>query len=143
MLLNDIVKNANYVTDEELNDANLVGMANSAIAEINAKCSTNLPLFVDENVAQTPYGAFKSTWCLRLIEPYFSYSIAANDTDENSRDFHYNRFLQAISELKDNMEAAIVTEDPETGEDTGYMGDAGNIAIIKAEPTMFHWEGLC
>ena len=142
MLLNDIVENSNYVTDEELNDANLVGMANQAIAEINAKVSTNLPLFTDENVTSVEYSALLGTWCLRLIEPYYSYSIAANDTDSNTRDFHYNRFLQAINELKDNLTNAVLMIDPETGEPTGYAGDSNRSARIDASEVTFDWGWL-
>lgn len=141
MLLNDIVKNSNYVTDEELNDENIVGMANTGIAEVNAKCSTNLPLFDDANLDDTPYKALLGTWCLRLMEPYLAYSIAANDTDTNNRDFHYNRFLQAISEFKDNIDDAILLVDPDTGEETGYGGKSSRIISIDASDTTIHWRG--
>ena len=141
MLLDDIVKNSNYVTDEELNDENIVGMANTGIAEVNAKCSTNLPLFKDENLDTVPYVALLGTWCLRLMEPYLAYSIAANDTDANNRDFHYNRFLQAISEFKDNLEDAILLKNPDTGEDTGYAGKSSRMIPIDASEVTMHWRG--
>ena len=44
MNLNDIVLNSNYVTDEEMEDTNIVGIANTAISEVNSKISTNLPV---------------------------------------------------------------------------------------------------
>ena len=141
MVLNDIVSNSNYVTDEELNDNNLVGMANSAIAEVNSKCSTNLPFFVQDNVSTTPYIAIKSSWLLRLIEPYLSYSIAANDTNSNDRDFHYNRFLQAINEFKENGLGDILLIDPTTGEETDYAGSSSKMAIIDASDVTVHWRG--
>lgn len=146
MLLNDIVENSNYVTDEELTDNNLVGMANTAIAEVNSKCKTNLPLFTEDNVSGINYIALKGTWCLRLIEPYYSYSIAANDTDTNARDFHYNRFLQALNEFKDSIDDAVLKEiiDPETGigTPTGFEGNAVDMAKIDASEVSFHWLGL-
>lgn len=141
MVLNDIVDNSNYVTDEELNDNNLVGMANSAIAEINSKCSTNLPFFVEDNVSTIKYIAVTASWLLRLIEPYLSYSIAANDTNSNDRDFHYNRFLQAIAEFKENGLDDILTIDPETGEETGYAGESSKMAVIDASDVTMHWGG--
>lgn len=141
MNLTDIVENSNYVTDEELNDNNLVGMANSAIAEVNSKCSTNLPFFVQENVSTTPYIATTPSWVLRLIEPYLSYSIAANDTNANDRDFHYNRFLQAIAEFKEKGLDSILTIDPSTGEETGYAGNSTNMALIDASEVTMHWRG--
>lgn len=141
MVLNDIVDNSNYVTDEELNDNNLVGMANSAIAEINSKCSTNLPFFVEDNVSTIKYIAVTASWLLRLIEPYLSYSIAANDTNSNDRDFHYNRFLQAIAEFKENGLDDILTIDPETGEETGYAGASSKMAVIDASDVTMHWGG--
>ena len=141
MVLNDIVSNSNYVTDEELNDNNLVGMANSAIAEINSKCSTNLPFFVQDNVSTTPYIAIKASRLLRLIEPYLSYSIAANDTNSNDRDFHYNRFLQAINEFKEKGLGDILLIDPTTGEETDYAGSSSKMAIIDASDVTVHWRG--
>ena len=102
MKLNEIVANSNYITDEEMNDNNLLGIANLAIAEVNSKASTRLPFFVDNNISAEDYIAISPSWLLRLIEPYLSYSIAANDTDADNRDFHYNRFLQAISDFKEN-----------------------------------------
>lgn len=142
MLLDDVVKNSNYVTDEEIADANLVGMANSAIAEVNSKCGTLLPFFVDDNISITSYNAIASFWVLRLIEPYLAYSIAANDTDTNARDFHYNRFLLAISDFRNNGLDSILTIDPETGEETGYAGNSGNMAKIDASDVTLHWMGL-
>ena len=141
MLLDDIVKNSNYVTDEELEDTNLVGVSNSAIAEINSKCSTNLPFFVDDNVSTTPYNAITASWVLRLIEPYLAYSIAANDTDTNARDFHYNRFLVAITDFKKNGLDSILTIDPETGEPTGYEGDSSNMVKMDVSDVTVHWMG--
>ena len=141
MLLNDIVANSNYVTDEELVDTNLVGMANTCIAEVNAKCSTNLPLWTEENTSTTPYKALLGTWSLRLVEPYLSYSIAANDTDYNSRDFHYNRFLQALNDFQKSLENAVLLVDPETGEETGYLGNAARSAKIDASDVTIHWMG--
>lgn len=141
MFLNDIVDNSNYVTDEELNDNNLVGMANSAIAEINSKCSTNLPFFNEDNVSTIQYIAVTPSWLLRLIEPYLSYSIAANDTNSNDRDFHYNRFLQAISEFKENGLDDILAIDPETGEELDYAGSSSKMAVIDASDVTMHWGG--
>ena len=112
MKLNEIVANSNYITDEEMNDNNLLGIANLAIAEVNSKASTRLPFFTDNNISAENYVAITPSWLLRLIEPYLSYSIAANDTDADNRDFHYNRFLQAISDFKENGLDDILKTDP-------------------------------
>lgn len=142
MLLDDVIKNSNYVTDEEIEDNNLVGMSNSAIAEINSKCSTNLPFFTEDNVSTTNYIAIPAFWTLRLIEPYLAYSIAANDTDTNARDFHYNRFRIALEDFKSKGIDSILTVDPETGEETGYAGDSNNMAIVDASDVTVHWMGF-
>lgn len=141
MLLNDVVANSNYVTDEELTDANLVGLSNTALAEVNAKCATNLPLFTNENAAETAYWAIPDFWVLRLIEPYLAYGIAANDTDTNARDFHYNRFLQAVSDFKDNGLSSIATVDPQTGEETDFAGDSTRMVKVDASDVTVHWMG--
>ena len=141
MLLNDVVANSNYVTDEEMTDTNLVGLSNSAIAEVNSKCNTKLPLFVDSNVSVTNYIAIPDFWVLRLIEPYLAYGIAANDTDTNARDFHYNRFLQAITDFKSNGINDILDIDPETGEPTGYAGDSAKMVKVDPSDVTVHWMG--
>lgn len=141
MKLNEIVTNSNYITDEEMNDNNLVGIANSAIAEINSKALTRLPFFVENNVSSEDYIAITPSWLLRLIEPYLSYVISANDTNDNMRDFHYNRFLQAVSEFKENGLDDILKVDPTTGEETGYEGTSSRMAKIDASDVTFHWMG--
>ena len=141
MKLNEIVANSNYITDEEMNDNNLLGIANLAIAEVNSKASTRLPFFVDNNISAEDYIAISPSWLLRLIEPYLSYSIAANDTDANNRDFHYNRFLQAISDFKENGLDDILKTDPTTGEETGYEGTSTRMVAIDASDVTFHWMG--
>ena len=142
MLLDEIVANSNYVTDEELADTNLVGAANTALAEVNSKCSTNLPFFVEENVSATPYIAITPSWVLRLIEPYLAYVIAANDTDTNARDFHYNRFLVALSDFKSKGLDSILAINPETGEETGYAGDMSNMVTMDVSDVTVHWMGF-
>ena len=141
MKLNEIVSNSNYVTDEQMIDSNLVGIANSAIAEINSKCGTNLPFYVVENVSTINYWAIPATWQLRLIEPYLSYSIASNDTDSQSRDFHYNRFLSAIVDFKDKGLDSIVTNDPETGEEVDFAGNSENMVKVDPSEVTIHWAG--
>lgn len=141
MLLQTIVDNSNYITDEQLADTNIVGITNSAIAEINAKCGTALPLAVQDNVSAVEYKALKNTWALRLFEPYYSFTIASADTDVNARDFHYNRFLQAVNELKEKIADAILLVDPETGEETGYQGTSENMVKINADDYNYPWKG--
>jgi hypothetical protein len=142
MLLNEIVNNANYITDEEMDSNNLVGIANCAIAEINGKVSTKLPFFTENNVSTKPYNAITPTWILRLIEPYLSYSIAANDTDSDMRDFHYNRFLQAINDFKEKGLDDVLKIDPETGEETGYAGNSATMVDIDRSDFKFYWMGM-
>ena len=141
MKLNDIVANSNYVTDEQIEDSNIVGIANTAIAEVNSKCSTALPFFTEENVSTANYWVVTPSWCLRLIEPYISYSIAANDGDSNTRDFHYNRFLQAIAEFKENGLDDIATKDPTTGEETNFAGGSANMVKVNVSDVTLHWGG--
>lgn len=141
MLINEIVKNSNYVTDEQMVDSNLLGISNLALAEVNSKCGTELPFFTKENLSEKVYWAISSSWLLRLIEPYLSYSIASNDSDSVNRDFHYNRFLQAILEFKEKGLQSIAEVNPETGEEVNFKGTSDNMAIIDASKVTMHWEG--
>ena len=53
MSLQDIVKNSNYVTDEAMLSANLLGIANTGIAEVNGYCDTMLPFFTDAQTSES------------------------------------------------------------------------------------------
>lgn len=135
MLLRDIYESSTYVTDEEMTASQVLAMANACLAEVNTKAGTNLPFFVSDNYQGQEYKAFGDSWQMRLIEPYLSYGIASNDSDSNSRDFHYNRFLAALSEFKSYGVDTILTET--TDEDgnvveTGYAGKSKRVVPINA-----------
>ena len=143
MKLRDVLENSTYVTDEDITDTNLLGMANNAIAEVNAKAKTRLPFFTSANVLTEDYWAVEGFWVLRLIEPYISYSIKANDDDINGRTFHYNRFLEAVMDFKDNGIGDIATIYPEgtenAGESTNFNGNSGRMRYIQNDATFFDW----
>lgn len=129
MTLQGVVQNSNYMTDEDMISSNLLGIGNNAISEVNAKVGTKLPFFKDANIAAKDYWAIPDFWVLRLIEPYYSFVIMANDGDVDARDFHYQRFLAALEDFKKNgigdIETVYPDDDPEhPGEDTGFQGSA-------------------
>lgn len=143
MTLKNVLDNSTYVTDEDITDTNLLGMSNNAIAEVNAKAKTRLPFFTQENVNTEEYWAVSSFWVLRLIEPYISYSIKANDDDISGRTFHYNRFLEAINDFKNNGIGDIVNiypdSHPNAGEETNFNGKSARMRYITQDPTFFDW----
>lgn len=136
MLLKDIYESSTYVTDEEMSASQVVAAANACIAEVNTEADTNLPFFTDNNYQGEKYIAFDDSWQMRLVEPYLSYSIAANDSDSDARDFHYNRFLSALSKFKSYGIDTILTET--TDEDgniieTGYAGKSKRVVPVNAQ----------
>lgn len=141
MTLNSILQNSQYITDEEIATGNLVGMANNAIAELNSKVRTNLPLFTISNL-NTEYWALGGTWLLRLIEPYISFSIMSNDGD-NTKNDHYTRFLDAINDFKKNGLADIALVYPEgyplEGQSTGYEGKSSKKALMDVSERTIYW----
>jgi hypothetical protein len=144
MLLKDIYESSNYITDEEMTTEQAVNSANSAIAEINTKVGTNLPFFTDENYQESEYDAFSNSWQLRLIEPYLSFTIATNDSDSDARDFHYNRFIMALSEFRTNGLSSIKTTyiDEDGNEvDTGYAGNAKRVVKVDASTRVNPFSG--
>lgn len=145
MLLINVVRNSNYMTDETLITSNIVGMASNGIAEVNAKAKTNLPFFTDDNYQNKDYWAIPDTWVLRLMEPYLSFSIMANDGDSEVRDFHYNRFLSAIEDFIKNGLGDIVTIYPEgepgAGEPTGFEGKSKRIVPIDVSARTVNYFG--
>ena len=144
MLLQDIYKSANYLTDEEMASDQVVIIANNAISEINTKVGTKLPFYDDANFQEQEYDAFSDDWQLRLIEPYLSFAIATNDADFNNRDFHYNRFLNAISEFKiTGLDSIKKYETDEQGNEieTGYLGSAKRVVKINASERINPFAG--
>lgn len=144
MLLKEIYENSSYVTDEEMSSTQAVANANCAIAEINTKIGTKLPFYVSANYQEQSYNKFDDSWQLRLVEPYLSYSIAANDSDVNARDFHYNRFVNAIREFQVSGIESIKTDDVDTeGNPIDYVGTSKRVVKLdgtdRANPFRGWW----
>jgi hypothetical protein len=136
MSLTGIVENSNYVTDEEILTANILGIANTCIAEVNRRVGVALPFFEEDSLTddlKNTYDAIPEYWVFALFEPYCSYAIMANDGDENARDFHYNRFISALKDFKDNGMGAITS--------SSYMGDNVKHTAIDVSDVTVHWEG--
>jgi hypothetical protein len=138
MTLKTIAENSNYVTDEEITSANLLGIANNAIAEVNAYCGCSLPLFEDTSLTDSDaYEALNDSWQIRLLEPYYSYSIMANDGDSDARDFHYNRFLKALEQFKTAGSGSGGLGDL----DEDYAGDSVKSVEIDVSSRTMNWMG--
>lgn len=142
MTLRDVVSNSQYITDEDIDNNNLLGMANNAIAEINSKVKTNLPLCTSDNLTND-YWALKGTWFLRLLEPYVSFTIMANDGDI-VRNEHYQRFLDALNDFKKNglgdIEDTYPEGHPSAGDPTNFGGKSGRKALMDvSERTIIWW----
>lgn len=134
MSLNEIVENSNYVTDEEIVSANILGIANTCIAEVNRRVGTALPFFEEESLTDgDAYDAIPDYWVFALFEPYCSYAIMANDGDTNSRDFHYNRFLDALKDFESRGMGSITSKD--------YLGDNVKSLPIDVSDVTVHWGG--
>lgn len=144
MILKEIYENSSYVTDEDMSSSQIVALANSAIAEINTKIGTKLPFYKNENYQTIPYDKFDNSWQLRLIEPYLSYSIAANDSDVNARDFHYERFKMALREFQISGISSIKTDDVDSeGNIIDYVGTSKRVVKLdgrdRANPFRGWW----
>ena len=132
MSLTEIAENSNYVTDEEIVANNLLGIANTCIAEVNRRVGTALPFFEEESLVDgSYYDAIPDYWVFALFEPYCSYAIMANDGDSEARDFHYNRFLSALSDFKENGLDSISSVE--------YEGDVVKRAPIDVSDVTVHW----
>lgn len=132
MLLVNIYNAAAYITDEELTTTQAVNLANEGIAKINTMVNTNLPFFTTDNYQKDEYDAVTKNWQFALLEPFLSWTIAANDAAaENIIEFHYQRFLSAIADFKNRGLGDIKTEDDE-GNPTGYEGTSKRIVPIDS-----------
>ena len=144
MVLKDIYTNSQYITDEEMDSSQIIAIANGAISEINTFCRTALPFFDKENYQITNYFAVTDSWQLRLIEPYLSFGIAANDTDSDARNFHYERFKLALQDFKNHGLGDIVTEITD-GEgntvETGFEGNSKRVVPINAKARANPFKG--
>ena len=132
MSLQEVVANSNYITDEDLISTNLLGIANTAIAEINTRCGTKLPFFKEDDVTKSTYTALSDSWLLALLEAYLSYSIMANDGDTEARDFHYNRFLTALANFKKYGLGSLSNT---------HLGSSLGFRELDVSDVTVHWGG--
>ena len=116
MTLKSIVTNSKYITDENITDADLVSQTNGAISIINTEAGCNLPFVTTDNLTTTSYDALTDSWQLRLFEPFLSFSITSNDTNDTATSFNYNRFLSALDRFVKKGVTTITNED--------YIGDS-------------------
>jgi len=141
MTLRQVTENSQYITDEDIETSNLVGMVNNGLAEVNSKVKTNLPLCTAANLTED-YWALKGTWFLRLMEPYVSFAIMANDGD-TVRQEHYQRFLDALNDFKNNGLGDIADVYPDgdehAGEPTGFGGRSGKKALMDVSARTIWW----
>lgn len=134
MSLTEIAENSNYITDEEIVTNNLLGIANTCISEVNRRVGTALPFFEEESLVDGDYyDAIPDYWVFALFEPYCSYAIMANDGDKEARDFHYNRFISALSDFKENGLDTITSSE--------YEGDVVKVTPIDVSDVTVHWGG--
>lgn len=124
MFLIDIYENSAYISDEEMDMDTIVRIANQCFSVVNSKVGTNLPFFTEDNYNTTEYDAVTASWQYRLIEPYMTWAILNNDGAENGLlDDHYQRFLDALNDFKNNGLGDITMTDGD-GNPTGYEGNA-------------------
>lgn len=134
MSLKEIAENSNYVTDEEIVSSNLLGIANTCISEVNRRVGTALPFFEEESLVDGDYyDAIPDYWVFALFEPYCAYAIMANDGDADARDFHYNRFISALADFKENGIDTITSAE--------YRGDVVRVLPIDVSDVTIHWGG--
>ena len=146
MKLEDIYENSNYISDEEATEAQTVLIANQCFSYVNSHVGTNLPFFTDENYSAEDYIAVKAHWVYRLVEPYLTWAIVENDgVDHAQYDFHYQRFLMALSDFAKNGIKDILTEiDDGSGNmvPTGHEGNAKRSGRIVHNGTYTNpWAG--
>ena len=142
MILKEIYENSSYVTDEDMSSSQVVAAANCAIAEINTKIGTKLPFYTASNYQEISYDKFDDSWQQRLIEPYLSYSIAANDSDINGRDFHYNRFKDALREFQISGISSIKTDDVDSdGNPIDYIGTSKRVVKLDGKDRVNPFRG--
>lgn len=139
MLLKEISNSSNYITDENIQQVNLISTINQAIAHVNTKARTELPFAIAENIDLKEYKALSNNWQIRLFEPYTSWVIASSD-ESDTTDWHWQRFLMALNDFV-NSDGSGINEliDPVTGESTNYKGTFGNVKKMDAKETAMNW----
>lgn len=133
MTLLEIQQNSDYITDESMENVNLIGISNQCIAHVNTKARTNLPMMISDNIQTVGYKPLTDSWQLRLIEPYITWTIASND-DADTRAWHYDRFLTALNDFMNSDGSGIIEEVDEHGNIvTNYSGNFGRIKTVNAK----------
>lgn len=111
MNLEKLSKLSDSYTDEALTKNQVLYYANKAVAIINSRLRTELPLFVDNT---TDYTALTETWLMYLILPYINYSIKMNDSSLAEAGRYESEFWAAFtdfeSQFMDLLDATYVTK---------------------------------
>lgn len=97
MNLEKLSKLSDSYTDEALTKNQVLYYANKAIAVINSKLRTELPLFTDNT---TDYTALTDTWLMYMILPYINYSIKMNDSSLSEANRYEGEFWAAFTEFE-------------------------------------------
>lgn len=104
MTLKNITDNSAIFTDEKFSEANLLSLANKAIARINTECKTLFPFY---NAINETYTALPDIWQLDLLSPYISYGIKMNDSSLSEADRYLDEFYRILNNFKDNLGALV------------------------------------
>lgn len=113
MTLLEITNAANAFADESFDRTITIFFANEAIAFINSRLRSKLPVFDAVN----NYTALSDDFIRLLIIPYVAYSIKRNDGSIAEADRFFQNFALGLVELESNSEFGIAEEfrNPEFG----------------------------
>lgn len=126
MTLQSITDAANAFCDESFNVNTTVYFANEAIAVLNTRLKSTLPVFNTTN----DYSALDDNWLRLLIVPYVSYSIKRNDGSIAEADRFYGNFSAAFAEIQSNKYSAIAEDYRTEDFGDGYQIDTTNAVNV-------------
>lgn len=133
MTLNDIIEASNVFTDEQLDEEDLLNIANTGISRINNEVGTSFPLFSDTS---TDYTAIPKYWLNNLIGFYLSYGIKMNDSSLNEANIYLDEFYRLLQLFKERL--ASLVELYENGDEIN--GISGEYVILEGIGGVFGIE---
>lgn len=114
MKLQDLLDQANAVSDESLTFAEAYTFFNDCIARINIELDSNFPFYTATDTAAVP--PIPDKWQIALFVPFVSARIKQVDASQFEYSQHFSEFFNNLAEFK--MKYIVPDEYKETTENS-------------------------
>lgn len=144
--LRDIIKRANAISDEGVDDETVTGFVNTGISEINVTACANFPYMTHTNPSdEIP---LEDKWAQSILIPFVTAQIKQMDASQFEYNDNYARYERMLNEFiaqdavpfeyKDWEARGYVPDiDPDTGEQ--LVDEHGNPLWIEKVSDLYYY----